>query len=128
MSSASEPDPLATVESLLEVITLAHAAIYTGHRRLVDHGIDDEESRRLLQESVEIVFDEAPTTAQRVRELAAEWGTRQLLDPPSAPGSLAAMEREAAHAETALRQLLQRQEEIAARLRERSEETEGRSG
>jgi hypothetical protein len=124
-SSASDPDPLASVESLLEIITLAHAAIYTGHRHLVDLGVDDDDSRRLLEESAGIVFDEAPTAGQRARELASEWGARQLLDPTSAPAALAAAESEAARAEAALRQLLRRQEEIAASLRARLEEAPG---
>lgn len=122
MDPASELDPLATVESLLEIITLAHAAIYTTHRRLIDLGADDEESRRLLDESVEIVFSQAPEVGRRARELAAEWGARQLLDPSSAPSVLAAAENEAARTESALRQLLRRQEEVATRLRSRLDE------
>lgn len=125
MDPASEFDPLATVESLLEIITLAHAAIYTAHRRLIDLGADDEESRQLLEESVEIVFSKAPEVGRRARELASEWGARQLLDPSAAPSVLAAAENEAAHAERALRRLLRRQEEVATRLRSRSDEAVG---
>lgn len=125
MDSAPESDPLASVESLLEIITLAHAAIYTVHRRLSDLDADVEESRQLLQESVEIVFSKAPEVGRGARELAAEWGARQLLDPSAAPSVLAAAEKEAAHAERALRRLLRRQEEIATRLRSRLDEAVG---
>jgi hypothetical protein len=125
VGSASDFGPLETVESLLEVITLAHAAIYAEHRRLVDLGADDDESRRLLAESVRIVFSEAPDASRRARGLASEWGGRQLLDPSSAASALMATEEEAARAEPALRQLLRRQEEIAARLRSRLDEAFG---
>ncbi len=125
MDPASEFDPLASVESLLEIITLAHAAIYTAHRRLIDLDADDEESRRLLEESVEIVFSKAPKVGRRARELSAEWGASQLLDPSTAPSVLAAAEKEAAHAERELRRLLRRQEEVATRLRSRLDEAAG---
>jgi hypothetical protein len=72
VSCASEFDPLATVESLLEVITLAHATIYTQRRRLINLGADDDESRRLLEESAEIVFSQAPRASRRARELASD--------------------------------------------------------
>ena len=92
MDPSPEFDPLASVDSLLEIITLAHAAIYTVHRRLIDLDADDEESRPLLQESVEIVFSKAPEVGRRARELTAEWGACQLLDPSAAPSVLAAAE------------------------------------
>lgn len=120
-----EFDPLATVDSLLEIITLAHAAIYTEHRRLIDLDADDDESRRLLDESAEIALLQAPSAGRRARELASEWGARQLLDPSSAASALAATEKETARAERALRRLLRRQEEIAAKLRARLEEATG---
>lgn len=121
-SSVVEPDPLTTVESLVEVITLAHAAIYTEHRRFIGLDADDADTRRLLDESAKIVFSQAPKASQRARELASEWGARQLLDPASAAAALAATKEEAIRAERALRDLLHRQEEIAARLRARRED------
>jgi len=117
-----ESDPLAIVESLVEVITLAHAAIYTEHRRLTDLDADDDETRRLLDESARIVLSDAPKAGQRARELASEWGARQLLDPASAAAALTATKEEALRAERALRRSLRRQEEIAAQLRARLEE------
>lgn len=125
MGFTPEFDPLAAIESLLEIIMLAHAAIYTEHRRVADLGADDDESRRLLAESAQIVFDRAPAVSQRARELAAEWGATQLLDPQGASSALAAVETEAAGAERALRQLLHRQEEIADRLRTLIDESAG---
>lgn len=110
---------------MLEIVTLSHAAIYTAHRRLIDLEADDDETRRLLDESAQIALRRAPNAGRRARQLASEWGARQLLDPSSAALALAATERETARAERALRRLLHRQEEIAARLRARLEEAAG---
>jgi len=76
VASGGERDPLGRVESLMEIITRAHAVIYTEHGRLVDGGLTTETTRRLLRESVRIVFEHAPEAARAARTLAQERALR----------------------------------------------------
>lgn len=102
---------------MIEIIGIAHAAIFTQHRRVIDLGRDDERSRALLDESVRIVFHEAPSATRKARSLAERWGEQQLLDPGAAKGTGAVLAAEIEQAEDRLAALLERQEEIAAELR-----------
>lgn len=72
----------------------------------------------LLDESVQIVFTAAPAAAQEARTLAERWGEQELLDPDSAPGTRARLDEEIDRAEDRLARLLARQEQIAAELRQ----------
>ena len=116
-----EADPLGRVDSLMEIITRAHAVIYTRHRRLVELGLADEKTRRLLDESVRIVLEDAPEVARRPRSLAFEQATQQLLDPAASPDATEA-EQAIVHAEERLSALLRRQQKIADELTPRGEE------
>jgi hypothetical protein len=71
---------------MLEIISIAHAVIFTQRRLLIDLGHDEASSRGLLEESVRIMFSDAPDATREVRALAERWGEQQLLDPASAPG------------------------------------------
>lgn len=124
MTSESHGDPLGNLESLMEIITRAHAVIYAEHRRLVDLDLADETTRELLDESVRIVFERAPEAAREARSVAHEQAMQQLLDPASGPGDPPALERATGRAEDLLQSLLRRQEEIARELRARSEHAE----
>lgn len=101
---------------MLEIIGIAHAAIFTQHRRLIELGRHSERSRLLLDESVRIVFTEAPFAARWARSLAERWGEQQLLDPVSADETRTQLNEELEYAERRLRELLARQEGIAAEL------------
>lgn len=110
-------DPLNRIESMIEIIGIAHAAIFTQHRRVIDLGRDDERSRALLDESVRIVFDEAPSATRKARSLAERWGGQQLLDPDAVQGTETVLAAEIEKAEDRLAALLERQEQIADELR-----------
>lgn len=101
---------------MVEIIGIAHAAIFTQHRVLIDLGRDDETSRALLDESVRIVFTDAPNATNRVRALAERRGEQQLLDPRGAEATRALLAAAIEKAEHQLADLLARQEELAADL------------
>lgn len=84
---------------------------------MIDLGRDDERSRALLDESVRIVFNEAPSTTRKARSLAERWGEQQLLDPDAAQGTETVLAAEIEQAEDRLAALLERQEQIADELR-----------
>jgi hypothetical protein len=113
-------DPLSRIDSMVEIIGIAHAAIFTQHRRLIDLGLDDEGSRGLLDESIKIVFTDAPSATRRARALAERWGEQQLLDPGRAGPTRDQLATELEQSERRLEGLLARQEEIARELRERA--------
>ncbi len=110
-----EADPLGRVDSLMEIITRAHAVIYTRHRRLIELGLADEKTRRLLDESVRIVLEDAPEAARKPRLLALEQAARQLLD-PAASAERTDVEQAIVDAEARLRAALRRQQQIADEL------------
>ncbi len=101
---------------MVEIIGLAHAAIFTQHRLLIDRGRDDERGRALLDESVQIVFTDAPSATGEARSLAERWGEQQLLDPVAAEETQALLGAELEEAERRLAALLARQEEITAEM------------
>ena len=105
---------------MVEIIGIAHAAIFTQHRLLIDLGRDDEHSRALLGESVRIVFADAPNVTHDTRALAERWAEQQLLDPESAESTRSLLAGEIEEAERELEVLLARQEEIADELIERA--------
>lgn len=110
-----EADPLGRVDSLMEITTCAHAVIYTRHRRLVGLGLADEKTRRLLDESVRIVLENAPEAARKPRLLALEQAARQRLD-PAASADRTDVEQAIVDAEARLRAVLRRQQQIADEL------------
>ncbi len=119
LGTVSEPpaDPLSRIESMVEIINIARAVIYTQHRLLIDLGRDDAHGKGLLSEFVRVVFTDTPAATRGARALAERWGEQQLLDPPSAPATLALLDEAIKDAEARLGRLLARQEQIAAELR-----------
>ena len=118
LADVPEPpgDPLSRIESMVEIIGIAHAAIFTQHRVIIDLDRDDERSRALLDESVQIVFTDAPSATRKARSLAERWGEQQLLDPVAAEATQALLGAELAEAERRLAALLAREEEITAEM------------
>ena len=103
---------------MVEITGIAHAAIFTQHRRLVELSRETERSRELLDESVQIVFADAANATRKARSLAERWGEQQLLDPDAARDTAAHLAREVNEAEGRLAALLARQEKIAVELEE----------
>jgi len=110
---------------MVEIINIAHAAVYTERRLLIDLGRDDARSQELLSECVRIVFTDTPAVIRGVRSLAERWGEQQLLDPSSARDTWIMLEEEITCAEGRLADLLARQEQIAVELRRLGEEGPG---
>ncbi len=86
---------------MVEIIGLAHAAIFTQHRLLIDRGRDDERGRALLDESVQIVFTDTPSAPQGTI-VGERWGEQQLLDPGAAEETQALLGAELEEAERRL--------------------------
>ena len=59
----------------------------------------------------------APAASAAARRLASQWHERSLLDPNTAQGTELKLETELTHAESLLRELLDRESAIASELR-----------
>ena len=118
MAFGPQDDPLAHVDSLLEIITRAHLLIFSAHRRLVELGLSHDETAELLSESTEIALERAPEAVRAARAAAQDQALRLLLDPQS-PADEAGLAELIGAAESTLTGLLQRQQQIVKDLRAR---------
>ncbi len=96
---------------------IAHEAIFEMRRELIADGRGDAEQARLLEESAQIVTGKLPGLTARVRQHSGKWAKQSLLDPEGAKETLAEVEAELELVEPEVQSLLNRQREIAARLR-----------
>jgi hypothetical protein len=96
---------------------IAHEAIFEMRRELIADGRSDAEQARLLEESAQIVTGRLPALTARVRQLSSKWAEQNLLHPEGAEETLREIEAEFEHVEHEVQSLLNRQREIAARLR-----------
>ena len=87
------------------------------HRELVTRGAAGREVGTLLAESAEITLERLPALSEQARRFVRRWTEEVVLDPDSARRSLAALNRELARIEPELVRGLERQREIACRLR-----------
>lgn len=115
------PPAISQLNSLLGAATIAHEAIFEMRRDLIARDRGNPEQAQLLAESARIANVELPDLSADARRLAAEWREQSLLDGEAAEKTLVALESELAHIEPAADSLLNRQREIAARLRSMQE-------
>lgn len=104
----------------MATITRGHVAIFELHRWLVERGLADQGTRALLDESVQIATDQAPTAARDTRQAVFDDALHRLLDPaasPVTPGAARTVER----AEDRLRSFARRQQVIAVELGRRTD-------
>ena len=117
------PEPLRRLNVVLEAMFIAHETIYGLHRGLVSADQATARSRSLLAESARIVLQSAPEASAPARALASQWHEQSVLAPETAEQTALELETELAHAESLLRELLDRESAIAAELRALAAET-----
>lgn len=111
------PSATKRLDALLSAAMIAHEAIFEMRRELIANDRANPEQARLLEESARIVTAELPDLSARARQLSAQWGEQSLLDPEGAEDALNELEADLRHIEPDIRPLLNRQREIATRLR-----------
>lgn len=111
------PPAIKRLDALLSAAMIAHEAIFEMRRELIASDRANLEQAGLLEESARIVTAELPDLSARVRQLSAQWGEQSLLDPEGAEDTLKELEADLRHIEPDIRPLLNRQREIATRLR-----------
>ncbi len=111
------PDPIKRLDALFSAAMIAHEAIFEMRRELIANDRGNPEQAGLLEESAQIVTGKLPGLTARARRLSGKWTEQSLLDPEGAEETVGEIEAELAHLEPEVRSLLNRQHEIAARLR-----------
>jgi hypothetical protein len=112
------PEPLKQLDRYFAAATIAHEYIADLHRELATLGKGNERTRRLLYESAAVVLSRMPELTRELRALEVEWDEQQLLDQQQAEQTLRAIETSFVAIEPELSKLRDRQDEIAAELRE----------
>jgi hypothetical protein len=114
----TRPQPLRRLATIQSAADLAHLAIFDMHRELL--GRDDVRavSAGLLAESAQIATVRLPGLTAPLRRLGARWEEQSLLDPTTANDTADQIIAGFADIEPDLGELLARQREIAACLRE----------
>jgi hypothetical protein len=111
------PSATKRLDALLSAAMIAHEAIFEMRRELIASDRANPEQARLLEESARIVTDELPGLSKRARQLSTQWSEQSLLDPGGAEDTLNELEADLRRIEPCLQSLLNRQREIATRLR-----------
>lgn len=111
------PYAIRRLDALFSAAMIAHEAIFEMRRELIADGRGNAEQARLLEESAQIVTGKLPGLTTRIRQLSDKWAEQSLLDPQRAKETLGEVEAEFEQIEPEVQLLLNRQREIAARLR-----------
>ena len=111
------PPAIKRLNGLLGAARIAHEAIFEMRRELIAGDRGNPEQARLLEESARIVTTELPGLSATSRQLSAKWAEQSLLDPKGAEKTLGELKTELARTEPKAKSLLDREREIAARLR-----------
>ncbi len=111
------PPAIKRLDALLSAAMIAHEAIFEMRRELIATDRANHEQARLLEESARIVTAELPGLTTRGRQLSAQWDEQSLLDPEGAVGTFEELEAELRRVEPSIQSRLDRQREIATRLR-----------
>lgn len=119
------PASLAQLDRFFAAATIAHEYIADLHRELVTLGQDSERTWELLNDSASVALSQIPELTIELRRLAIEWSDQQLLDPSRAEETLALIKVELNEIEPQLSASRERQNEIAAELRERVDRARG---
>lgn len=120
---SADKDPLGRIDAQMDIVSTAHAIIYTPHRDLVARGLEDDVTGELLEESVRIALQQAPEIVRSAREVALDQAVHRLLDPAS--GAEARVAQAITRAEDAFADVLRRQQEIADELGGRGDGNRG---
>jgi hypothetical protein len=110
------PSAIKRLDALFSAAMIAHEAIFEMRRELIANDRGSAEQAGLLEESAQIVTGKLPGLTARVRQLSGKWAEQSLLDPEGG-GTLAEVETKLEQVEPEVQSLLNRQREVAARLR-----------
>lgn len=111
------PEPVRKLDSFFSASLIAHEAIFEMRRELVATGRGGREPTALLEESARVTVTDLPSITRRARRLAARWDEQGLLDPEVAGTTIHALAAKLDRIGPQVGSLLERQRQIAARLR-----------
>ena len=111
------PIEIKRLDALFSAAMIAHEAIFEMRRELIANDRGNPEQARLLEESAQIVTGALPGLTVRVRQLSGKWAEENLLHPEAAETTLGEVAAELRRIEPEVQALLNRQREIAGRLR-----------
>jgi hypothetical protein len=111
------PSATKQLDAFLGSAMIAHEAIFEMRRELIAGDRGHPEQARLLEESARIVIVDLPALTADARQLSTRWGEQSLLDPEAAEETAGELETELERIEAEVKSRLDRQREIAARLR-----------
>jgi hypothetical protein len=114
---SERPNLIKRLDAFFSVAMIAHEAIFEMRRELIASDRGDNEQARLLEESAQIVTGKLPGLTAKVRHLSDKWAEQSLLHPEGAEVTLGEVEAELERIEPDVQSLLNRQREIATRLR-----------
>lgn len=112
----SDPTAIKELDLLLQTATIAHESIFEIRRELIASDQGTPEQAQLLEESARIATVELPGVSSTARHLSAKWRDHVLLDTDGAARTLAELKSELARIRVDAESLLDRQQEIAARM------------
>lgn len=113
------PRELQDVDRYFAAGTLAHAYSANIQRKLAALGRADDQALALLHESAGIILERMPDLAREIRTIADELSTQELLNPAAAEATRRQLSDTFSEIEPSLRALRERQDEIAATLRDK---------
>lgn len=113
------PRELQNLDRYFAAGTLAHTYAANVHWELAALGQSDDRTLALLHESAAIILERMPELVRDFRTLADELSAQELLDPGAAETTRSRLSDAFSEIEPALRALRERQDEIAAALRDK---------
>jgi hypothetical protein len=113
---SERPQELDRLRILGATTTLTHEEIFRMRRELLGRGVRSGEADRLLAESARIVTVRLPGLVSPLNRLGSTWEEQCLLDPDSAAVTAKNIAAESAAIEVRSGSLVDRLDEIAARM------------
>ncbi len=110
------PKELELVDRYQVAAEFAHQFAFDRHRKLVELGAADDNTRRLLAESATIALQEIPAFARDWRPVEREWFEVELLDPAELPRMTEVLKVRFAELSPVFEALRARQDKIVAEL------------
>lgn len=116
MADVPDPTAIKELDLLLQTATITHESVFEIRRELIASDQGNPEQAQLLEESARITTIELPGLSAAARQLSAKWRDQVLLDAEGAAKTLAELKSELARIKVDAESLLNRQQEIAARM------------
>jgi hypothetical protein len=110
------PEELELVDRYQVAAEFAHQFAFDSHRKLVELGAADDNTRRLLAESATIALQEIPAFVRDWHPVEREWFEVELLDPAELPRMTEVLKSRFAELSPMFEALRARQDKIVAEL------------